>query len=240
MKHRTLAPAITFSLALIGCSGDESQQTGSPPAGEQAAGQNAATTPANPHAANPHAANPHAGLAMGGVPGQLRNGPTGAGETSVIGGGRGKVKEALHAGGYTYVEVDAGGHSLWLATTETSVQAGQEIGWRDGAMMRDFYSKALDRRFDQVMFITSILPPGGVVQANMTQGVVLSAQEAAGYVYLEVDTEQGRTWLAAPARPVGIGKRVAWSDGQTMSNFHSNALNRTFDSIQFVGGVTEL
>lgn len=66
-------------------------------------------------------------------------------------------------------------------------------------------------------------------------GKVLSSIDASIYTYIEV-SENGKTvWIAAPTVKVKKGDTVRFSEGATMSNFFSKSLNRTFESVIFVG-----
>ena len=67
------------------------------------------------------------------------------------------------------------------------------------------------------------------------KGKVLSSIDASIYTYVEV-SENGKTiWIAAPTVAVKKGDMISFSDGATMSNFFSKSLNRTFESVIFVG-----
>lgn len=67
------------------------------------------------------------------------------------------------------------------------------------------------------------------------KGKVLSSIDASIYTYIEL-TENGKTvWIAAPTVKVKKGDTVRFSDGAAMSNFFSKSLNRTFESVIFVG-----
>ena len=57
------------------------------------------------------------------------------------------------------------------------------------------------------------------------------------YTYLRVTTAEGDEWLATGRGDFKTGQRVAFSAGVPMTNFRSEALNRTFDSIRFVSRV---
>lgn len=66
-------------------------------------------------------------------------------------------------------------------------------------------------------------------------GKVLSSIDASIYTYIEV-SENGKTvWIAAPTVKVKKGDAIRFSDGAVMSNFFSKSLNRTFESVVFVG-----
>ncbi len=67
------------------------------------------------------------------------------------------------------------------------------------------------------------------------KGKVLSSIDASIYTYVEV-SENGKTvWIAAPTVAVKKGDMISFSDGATMTNFFSKSLNRTFESVIFVG-----
>ena len=68
---------------------------------------------------------------------------------------------------------------------------------------------------------------------------VLDNMDAAGYTYLQVDENGNQYWIAAPQTQVNKGEIVYYSQGMEMKNFHSNTLNRTFDSIFFVQSISK-
>ncbi|MHB8578650.1 MAG: hypothetical protein ACYDA4_02175 [Ignavibacteriaceae bacterium] len=68
---------------------------------------------------------------------------------------------------------------------------------------------------------------------------VLDNMDAAGYTYLQVDENGNQYWIAAPQTPVNKGEIVYYTQGMEMKNFHSNTLNRTFDSIFFVQSISK-
>ncbi len=65
-----------------------------------------------------------------------------------------QVISALDSGGYTYIEVDQNGKAIWLAAPKTTVKKGDTIRYaNDGASMKNFYSKSLNREFPALLFI---------------------------------------------------------------------------------------
>ena len=156
-------------------------------------------------------------------------------------GNTGQVLSAIQVQSYTYIEVRNNGRNLWLAGNPVEVNEGEIISWADSAMMRNFESKALDRTFDELMFVSAIYKGGdGAPQptADGNSGVVRSNEDAAGYTYIELETDAGQVvWLAAPLTAVAVGNRVSWQGGSMMTNFASNSLNRTFPEILFVQNV---
>lgn len=149
---------------------------------------------------------------------------------------RGLVKTVEMAGGYTYARVDVSGDEFWLATTMTALSPGEEVVWKDYALMKQFRSKALNREFDQILFVDRLFTVAG--EAAMTRrGTVAESMNAAGYSFIRVDEKGSSVWLAAPEIRLEPGQIIEWSGGGQMHNFTSRSLNRVFDEIIFVDSV---
>lgn len=157
-------------------------------------------------------------------------------------GNKGQVLSVIQVPGYTYVEVRNNGRNVWLAGNPVEIAEGEIISWADAAMMRNFESKTLNRTFDELMFVAAIYKGGdGASQpaASGNSGVVLSTEDAAGYTYIELETDAGQVvWLATPETDMAVGSRVSWQGGSTMTNFNSSSLGRTFPEILFVQGLS--
>ena len=161
-----------------------------------------------------------------------------------LSGNRGEVLSSIQVPGYTYIEVRTDGRILWLAGNPVEVADGEVITWDAEMVMQDFQSNALNRTFDEVVFISAVhqgtdaAPTVTRLEPEPNSGTVLSTENAAGYVYIELETDAGETlWLAAPETEVAVADRVAWRGGSIMVNFESRSLDRTFPEILFVGGV---
>ncbi|MDA8132130.1 MAG: DNA-binding protein [Elusimicrobia bacterium] len=63
----------------------------------------------------------------------------------------GKVAEVMSSGNYTYVRVESGKKSSWVATSQQEIKKGQSISFT-GMMMQDFFSKSLNRTFKEILF----------------------------------------------------------------------------------------
>ena len=152
---------------------------------------------------------------------------------------RGRVVSAVVAGGYSYLELEVRGGRVWLATKPVEVQPGDEIGWGDFAPMNNFTSKALDKTFDQILFVSNVVPLSEQAPVS-SEGLVVSVQAAGGYSYIEVEREGGNLWLAAPEISLDAGDRIQWHKGSPMRDFVSKSLGRTFAEIYFTGGVSRV
>ncbi len=67
-------------------------------------------------------------------------------------------------------------------------------------------------------------------------GKVKETMDSGGYTYMLLEFEGNRFWVAVPKMRVSVGEEVMLLPGDTMKNFHSNSLNRTFETIIFSQG----
>jgi hypothetical protein len=75
-------------------------------------------------------------------------------------GKTGTVTETMNAAGYTYVQVDTGSETFWAAAPEFAVKVGDDVVVPDGMPMPDYHSKTLDKTFDMVYFVPSVMVGG--------------------------------------------------------------------------------
>lgn len=75
-------------------------------------------------------------------------------------GKTGKVIETIDAAGYTYVQVDTGSETFWAAAPQFAVKVDDDVVVPEGMPMPDYHSNTLDRSFDMVYFVPSILVGG--------------------------------------------------------------------------------
>lgn len=67
----------------------------------------------------------------------------------------GTVTEHLPAGGYHYLRIETDeGPTRWVVTMGGTAKAGSRVDVTSMGSRRDFYSRRLDRRFDEVAFAT--------------------------------------------------------------------------------------
>ena len=69
------------------------------------------------------------------------------------------------------------------------------------------------------------------------KGKVLETLDAAGYTYLNVETDAGETWIAVNQTVVEVGEEVTYINDIIMQNFFSKSLDRTFPQIIFSSGL---
>jgi ribosomal protein S17 len=75
-------------------------------------------------------------------------------------GKSGTVIETMNAAGYTYIQVDTGSEKIWAAAPEFQVKAGDTVAIAEGMPMPNYHSKTLDRDFDVVYFVPSVMVGG--------------------------------------------------------------------------------
>lgn len=153
---------------------------------------------------------------------------------------QGQVVDHINVPGYSYLEVENNGQKFWVAGNPVEFKQGDIVAWGQAAVMNNFYSKALDRTFDSILFVSDIYDPAMQVKvANDNRGKVLTVQNAAGYSYIEVEKSSGdNLWIAVPETSVKVDDGISWQGGSIMQNFTSKTLDRTFPEILFAGGVT--
>ena len=70
----------------------------------------------------------------------------------------GKVLETMDSGGYTYVQLESDGKTLWAALPVTKITVGQQLTLQPGNKMDNFTSKSLNKTFDSIIFSGGIVP----------------------------------------------------------------------------------
>ncbi len=78
----------------------------------------------------------------------------------------------------------------------------------------------------------------GQVETAGYSGKVIETMNTAGYTYVQIDTGKEKIWAAAPQFQVKVGDRVTIPNGIPMKNYYSKTLNRTFETVYFVGSIT--
>ncbi|MGA2191925.1 MAG: DNA-binding protein [Nitrospirota bacterium] len=74
----------------------------------------------------------------------------------------------------------------------------------------------------------------------MISGTVREVLSSGGYTYVLLEREGEKVWVAMPEAKMKVGEKVSLGPGVFMSNFKSNTLHRTFDSIIFSTGPAAL
>lgn len=79
--------------------------------------------------------------------------PARAAEPEILSG---TVISAQSAGKYTILQIKQDDQLLWLAAQDFAAVAGDRIEYLGGVPMTDFYVKSLDRKFENILFLTNV------------------------------------------------------------------------------------
>ncbi|HEY0825024.1 MAG TPA: hypothetical protein VGD76_14645 [Ramlibacter sp.] len=82
--------------------------------------------------------------------------PQAAGDAGAGPSAGGTVKSVTNAGGYSYIEVDQGGQTVWVAATETPVKKGDKVEWQGASQMSNFTARSIGRTFEKILFVQSV------------------------------------------------------------------------------------
>jgi hypothetical protein len=74
--------------------------------------------------------------------------------------------------------------------------------------------------------------------AGTHTAVVSEVIHTTSYTYLKVKEASAEIWLAIPKKDVKVGETISYQNPMEMTDFKSKELNRTFESVFFLGGVT--
>ena len=70
---------------------------------------------------------------------------------------KGKVVSVVDAKQFSYIEVQDGNKTQWLASPAVAVKAGNVISYADGEIMAKFHSKTLNRDFSNLLITTRVV-----------------------------------------------------------------------------------
>ncbi|WP_457745841.1 GW dipeptide domain-containing protein [Sulfurimonas sp.] len=89
-----------------------------------------------------------------------------------------KILETLNSGGYTYMKVQDGKKSYWIAMTQRKVKAGDTISYSEQGWMKNFHSKTLNRTFDNILFAGDSASTKQKLQIKTSKPDVMNSQYA--------------------------------------------------------------
>jgi len=88
--------------------------------------------------------------------------------------------------------------------------------------------------------VTGALATGGMSGSDDfpgDSGIVIETMNAGGYTYTNLKKNNLTEWVASSITSVKVGEEISFTGCMPMTNFHSKALNRTFPTIKFCGGI---
>lgn len=70
---------------------------------------------------------------------------------------QGEIINIEHGGSYTYLEImESTEMSFWIVVDRVEAKKGDFVMFQEQLVAQDFYSEALDKTFDEVMFATDL------------------------------------------------------------------------------------
>ncbi|MCC7241702.1 MAG: OB-fold nucleic acid binding domain-containing protein [Acidobacteria bacterium] len=82
----------------------------------------------------------------------------------------GVVRETMNSGGYTYVKLEEGGQTVWVAAMEFPVAAGERLTVPLESPMPGFTSRTLNRTFPLIYFVSGVARDGEPLPASTRAG----------------------------------------------------------------------
>ena len=100
----------------------------------------------------------------------------------------GTVIETMDAAGYTYVYVDNGTDKVWAAAPAFAVKVGDEVMVPEGMAMHNYHSQTLNRDFDVVYFVESVLNASNPTMGSLSPSPSADMQMPEGHPSINSNT----------------------------------------------------
>jgi len=132
----------------------------------------------------------------------------------------GTVVESNDVDAYTYLRLSTGGGETWAAIDRTAVPTGTEVAITQATVMKDFWSRTLDKTFDWIVFGRLAQSCGSDVHADAGiafHHAAASAQAVGTPVNLaRADGPNGRTVAEVVAGSATLGDQPVAVRGQVV------------------------
>jgi hypothetical protein len=69
----------------------------------------------------------------------------------------GTVLAVIDSKMYTYLQVSSATGAVWLAAYKNDIAKGDTVRYSKGVVMRNFQSKSIERTFDTIIFVDSVI-----------------------------------------------------------------------------------
>lgn len=170
------------------------------------------------------------------------------------------VDSIVQTKAYTYLKVKERikekDSLLWLALPLIEPKIGDVYYFDNGMQMGLFFSRELNRTFNQILFLGFLgttpevsdmnivpVPVIDTVSSNnppliMHTVVVKEVIQTSGYSYLRVKEGEKEMWLAIVKIPATIGQTYTFDDAASIKDFTSKELKRTFQEVFFLAKLT--
>lgn len=119
---------------------------------------------------------------------------------------KGKVTFTQNAGGYSYIKVRESGKEEWLAALPMKVSVGDEIEYTCGDVMSNFQSKAMNKTFESIRFVSRIHVIGKDAPQQAIQKEVMPKDDVHKGIKASTDVAEPKQGEIASAKD---GKTIA-------------------------------
>jgi hypothetical protein len=158
-----------------------------------------------------------------------------------LGASSGKVVQKLDANIYTYIRLDDGsGNETWAAVPKTQLEIGEPIALKGGTVMRNFYSKTLNRTFDSIIFAAGVIRAGGDKNAQIQTAAMVGSDVNRSGIAAPGPTPQTRGGHStAPLTKLKIEKSTA-QNGYTVGELFEKAASLNKQKVTVKGQVVKV
>lgn len=132
------------------------------------------------------------------------------------------VVETMNSGGYTYAKVNEAGNIYWIAGPQTDIVVGSPISFVEQMVMTDFNSKSLNRKFDEIVFVSTI---------------VSSNKPAQNSAHKDFKHDKEVVAVEAVSKPVNISKNP---DGYNVEELYAKKVDLNSKSIKLNATVVKV
>ncbi len=148
----------------------------------------------------------------------------------------GNVVETMNAAGYTYVYVDNGTEKVWAAAPEFSVEVGDEVMVPEGMAMHNYHSQTLERDFDVVYFVESVLNASNPSMGGSGMGMMGAAGNAG-----DMQMPEGHPSISGEAAPaeVDLTNIEKATEGLTVGEIYADKENLSGKPVTLRGKVVK-
>ncbi len=159
----------------------------------------------------------------------------------------GTVVETMDAGGYTYILVDEGTFTNWVAIPQTPVESGAEVHYVEGMVMRNFTSKTLNRTFDTIIFSAGLSDTArprqkadaAIVDDSFNTAVRAEKNAARQQTAVQkMETSGGSAGAIVPFIEIEVDK-AAGDNGYTVAEIFDNAEKLSGQKVRINGRIVK-
>jgi len=125
------------------------------------------------------------------------------------------VLETMNGGGYTYAKVDEKGNIYWIAGPQVDIAVGTSISFIEQMVMTNFASKALNKTFDHLVFVSTIVGADKSAQSSAA-----APAQTSGDAHKNCDHSKELKLEPAPAAPVPV-KVAKNADGYSVEELYA-------------------